>query len=474
MSVTFLTDEDKVLRYDEQKLTDEEKARARENIGAASMMVTDEKYFGITDDGTIYLKPEYRGGIPIAAASSANYKYAISDNGAEVAGSKVEELPESIIIPDMIGETPVNKLTQGMFMCNPTVKQVVVPSCITEIPGNCFYKASQLKDISGTEQVISIGSQAFTETSIQKAIFPNLQTINGNNTFALCFQLCVADIGHVEAISNACFQNCCRLHTVRGGENVTTVGKSGFYDTPKLKNPVFIPNLTSIGDHGFLYSRVYHNWASLAGCSFGENATALQFNPVDFWSACNFEPCSNPIRSTFNQTNPLWADDEILPGKLTWRDGCTMCTDAMVYSAYENIDLNSPAEFIAAAIEKDPSLVNLTIGQKETSVRFLEACGYTVQTKNAVGNTLTVGNDLQYMYDALAAGHLVLMACAVGKDVNTGHVVLVYGINENRELLIVDSNGTADISGVYKATIFAMPVQNLTKANFDYYIVSKN
>lgn len=36
MSITFLTDEDKVLRYDEQNLTEEQKARARANIGAAS------------------------------------------------------------------------------------------------------------------------------------------------------------------------------------------------------------------------------------------------------------------------------------------------------------------------------------------------------------------------------------------------------------------------------------------------------
>lgn len=36
MSVTFLTDKDEVLRYDKQKLTDEQKAQARENIGVGA------------------------------------------------------------------------------------------------------------------------------------------------------------------------------------------------------------------------------------------------------------------------------------------------------------------------------------------------------------------------------------------------------------------------------------------------------
>jgi lysophospholipase L1-like esterase len=36
MAVTFLTDEDKVLRYDEQTLTDEQQAQARANIGASN------------------------------------------------------------------------------------------------------------------------------------------------------------------------------------------------------------------------------------------------------------------------------------------------------------------------------------------------------------------------------------------------------------------------------------------------------
>ena len=93
MSVTFLTDKDKILRYDEQNLTDEQKAQARENIGVSTRIAAiDEKYFDITDDGMVSLRPEYRGRSVSGAASAV--PYSISDNGEGKDGSKNAELPE--------------------------------------------------------------------------------------------------------------------------------------------------------------------------------------------------------------------------------------------------------------------------------------------------------------------------------------------------------------------------------------------
>ena len=53
MAVTFLTNEDKIARYDEQTLTEEQKAQARENIGAVSATevtaIVDAKISAITN-----------------------------------------------------------------------------------------------------------------------------------------------------------------------------------------------------------------------------------------------------------------------------------------------------------------------------------------------------------------------------------------------------------------------------------------
>jgi hypothetical protein len=443
--------------------------------GKADVIVaTDEKYFIITDDGMVYLKPEYRGAVGTQQANSSMGKYCASDMGAGKVGSKNGELPEEIIIPEMIGETPVNSLANATFGFNTAVKRVKLPSCITKIPNFCFYATTQLEAVTGTENVTEIGNSAFLQSNIRQAIFPKLAKL-GTNAFSGCALLCVADIGSVDSVPGGCFSSCIRLHTVRNGGNVASVGLAAFYSTGKLKNPVFISQLESIGDYGFQYSRVNADWASM-DCAYGTNATALQLNPADWWRNCQHEVCEIPIRSTFDQCDPRWAGEKIVPSQEeTWAGGCTICACAHIYSAYEDLDMESPADFVAAALEQDLTLAQRPLTYKETYIKYLEAVGYTVETTNAAtGNELTVGNDLQYMYDALAAGNLVILSVCIGNDAGVGHCVVVYGINENGELLVVDSDGKAQSSGVYGAYIHQMPVQNFAKSNFDFVVVKNN
>lgn len=474
MADTFLTDKDKVLHYQKQNLTAEQKEQARENIGAAAhIAATDEKYFIITDDGMIYLKPEYRGAVGEQQANSSLGAYCKSDMGAGKAGSKNSELPEEIIIPEMIGETPVNSLANATFGFNTAVRRVKLPSCITKIPNFCFYATTRLEAVAGTENVTEIGKSAFYESNIKQALFPKLETL-GTNAFPYCLSLCVADVGNVTEIPAGCFAGCIRLHTIRNGKNVTKVGLSALYGTGRLKNPAFVANLTEIGDYGFQYSRVNADWASM-NCTFGNNATALQLNPTDWWSNYNAEKCETPMRSTFDQCDPRWVNEKIVPSQdETWAGGCTICACAHVYSAYEGLDIAAPAEFVTEALANDPNLEQYPITYKATYVKYLEAVGYTVETTNAKGNELLVGSDLQYMYDVLAAGNLVILGVCVENAATAGHCVVVYGINENGELLVVDSGATMRGNGADGAYIHPMPVQNFTKSSFDFVVVKKN
>ena len=449
-------------------------ANADDLAGKADVVVaTDEKYFIITDDGMVYLKPEYRGAVGAQQANSSMGKYCKSDNGAGVAGSLNGELPEKIVIPEMIGDTPVNSLAPATFGNNIAIKRIVLPAGITKIPNFCFYMANRLEVVVGMENVTEVGNGAFRETNITQALFPRLEKL-GTNVFVGCVMLRVADIGSVAEVPGGTFSDCIRLHTVRNGANVTKVGASAFYSTSKLKTPVFISQLESIGDYGFQYSRANANWGQM-NCDFGVNATALQLNPADWWSDCEPAVCEIPMRSTFDQSNPLWVNEKIVPGQdETWGGGCTICACAHVYSAYEELDMETPAEFVAVALERDLTLVQLPLTYKATYIKYLEAVGYTVETINAeTGNELTVGNDLQHMYDALADGNLVIMGVCVDNVAIPGHCVVVHGVNEFGELLVIDSDGKARSSGVHLANIHPMPVQNFTKGNSDFVIVKK-
>lgn len=440
--------------------------------------VTSESYFEITDDGMVYLKPEYRGAVSEGAANSEFGKYITSDRGFGKVGSRNSELPDEIVIPDMIGDIPVNSVSTAMFLKNPAVRRVKLPSCITEIPKMCFQEAGALEEVNGTENVTIIASQAFYKTPIRKALFPKLQEFTGKNQFTQCSKLCVVDIGDVTTIPDGCFIHCVRLHTIRNGKNVTSVGVGGLHNTNALKTPSFVPGLKMIHNLAFLYSRVDYDWNSLVernNCQFGEiYPTTAQMNPTDWWSGCTKNACKIPLGSTFDQTNPRWADIEMVPGQLTWMEGCTMCACAHIYSALERKTLSSPAEFIKAALEKDPTLTQYIIGMKSTHIKYLEAVGYTVETINQdTGKELIVGNDLQILYDALYAGHMVLISVPRAEKTEVAHCVVLYGINESGEVMFVDSDGEDHVFGEYKAGKGCMPIQTFTKGICDFIVVKK-
>lgn len=456
MSVTFLTDKDKILRYDEQNLTDEQKAQARENIGVSTRIAAiDEKYFDITDDGMVSLRPEYRGRSVSGAASAV--PYSISDNGEGKDGSKNAELPEHIILPDAVGEIPVIALANGMFMGNLAVKHITIPATVKEIPRNFCREAHNLRYVDGTENIEVINQAAFNTSGITKAIFPNLRSdgLSGSSQFRVCPMLLIADLGNkVTSIPKTAFATCDRMHTLRA-DSVTTVGEQGLLYTKRLKTPAFIPNLTSVGTQGFTLSRANCEWAS-------------EHNETDWWSGCTPVECNTPLRSTFNQYDPRWESEYINnyreplgDREMVWNAGCNLTSAAMIYSALAQKDMESPAEFVAAVGAVNPGLLDLKPTTNATAEAYFKAVGFTVEL---VDGEMTA-EKLQKIYDALAAGKLVHYGIP-------GHAIALHGINANGEVLVADPiDGQAQI-GIWEAGRYPMPIQNL---EFTYaYIVSND
>lgn len=414
----------------------------------------DEKYFDISDDGMIYLKPEYRGRSVSGAASSV--PYSISDLGEGNDGSKNAELPEHIIIPDAVGEIPVLSLANGMFMGNMAVKYVTIPSAVKEIPRNFCRQAHNLRGVYGTENIEVINQAAFNTSGITKAVFPNLKSdgLVGNSQFRVCPMLLFADLGNkVTSIPKTAFATCDRMHTLRA-DSVTTVGEQGLLYTKRLKTPAFVPNLTSVGTQGFYTSRANCSWAS-------------EHNQTDWWSGCTPVECNTPLRSTFNQYDPRWEKEYINNNRemlgdreMVWNAGCNLTSAAMIYSALAERDISSPAEFVAAVGAVDPSLLDLRPTTNSTAKAYFEAVGFTVEV---VDGEMTA-EKLQKIYDALASGKLVHYHI-------TGHAIALHGINANGEVLVADPiDGQAQI-GIWEAGRYALPIQNLEY--MAAYIVSK-
>lgn len=318
------------------------------------------QYFGIEENGTVYLKPEYRGG---ALNFAADYKvlekldrnaiaddldtfdesgvrqhewrlkmskYSKSDKDYETdqnaenygycaEGSKINELPEILIIPSSVNGIEVTSLAPAMFAYNKRVKQIVLPDSVQSIPFECFSYAINLEKVSNTRNITSIGYAAFLATRIQEIEFNALTDFylsgNGNSkAFAKSAHLIKINIGNATSIPVRCFSDCTYLERIRHNSSIIKVDNSAFYNTPSLKNIDFATTLTNIGPYAFKSSGVIFDWSTLKICEFGTEATPLQMNKGI--TSDNYTASVKPGRLDapavlFEQSNPKWAKDKL-------------------------------------------------------------------------------------------------------------------------------------------------------------------
>lgn len=417
---------------------------------------TDEIYFDITDDGVISLKPEYRGEVPAAAASNANYANAVSDRGADLAGTQNHELPEEIVIPKTVGGIAVTAYCYAMFMGNKRIKRLTLPVTVKTLPGFFCYGTWNLQAVTGTESIEVICVSAFQNSGICAANFPGLKTLDGKNHFQSCVDMVVAELGNaITAIPDGCFYGCERLAVLRNTNSITTVGMNGFRDTRRLKTLSFLPNITGIGDYGFFNTRVAYAWETLPEFKeFGVLATPANLYDTHDWYDCTFTPCSVPVRSTFSQLDPKWADKTI--GNTSATYSCAVISMAMAYSALMGMELSSPEEFIDMVFAVDPSLKDLNPEQEAevAVVKYMTAAGF-----DTTWHPATEDNFLQTAYDGLAAGAVLIQHC-MSTNAGSGHARFVYGVNAAGEMLFADPTAISVKLGRYEAGLHPQPPQN--------------
>lgn len=428
---------------------------------------TDSKYFDIDYDGLISLKPQYRG-----ASEKSTMPYSISDNGVGVNGSKINELPERIVIPEIIGTTAVTGLQEGMFYCNRRIKSLVLPKSVTSLPANFVCRAINLESLENTEQVVNLGNTSLAYTNLKKAFFPNLKTM-GTATFANSSNLAIVDIGNnITELPTGAFNQMENLSYILGGANVTKIGAKAFAIDRRLRNLSFLQNLTSIGQQAFYDSRVNFEEAYPAlvanGCTFGTEATYKQINgDTDYWTGVEYTPCENPLRSLFHQKDPRWNDEYVGSTNFEYgASGCSIVTISEIYSALEQVDLDSPIEFVEILESKN---IDYSDFQTTNAVNgIFTALGYDTEIITSMNST-----NLKKVYDALKDGALVWKTHMIYGNNSTGHANLVYGVNGIGELLIADSGLQNHNLEQYTNHLSSMPIYTTGDSEMDCIIVKK-
>lgn len=407
------------------------------------------RYFAITDDGLLSLKPEYRGACP---SDNSTFTFAISDNGLGAAGSKNTELPKHLVIPEVVNEIAVVSLAQGMLMRNSAVENLTLPDSITEIPDRFCDFAINLKNIYNTEQIEKIGEIAFQSVSLEKIKCPNLNNI-GMAALYTCPFLKYADIGNVTDIPGYTFGGADMLSRIKGGAGVTSIGAGALQNTKRL-NKVDFPSTATIGKHAFQFSGLDSPWASL--------------NTTDIWSGCTVTAKENPLPTLLAQHDPRWADRTIGNTSTKYRSGCILFTVIHAYCALHNLTISTVDEFVEILNQKDPNALDTAFangGQSSDVPALCDALGLNCTTYQNYGQT-----ELQAVYDAIAQGKYVYFLVPSP----TSHSILAYGVKENGEFMIADSSfGSAEYVGRGELTIkYSMPYQNITKPTNAIHIIS--
>lgn len=455
-------------------LTEEDKQEIVDDVLDETVLTpTDSKYFDIDYDGIISLKPEYRG-----HSNKADFPYSISDKGLEVDGSKNNELPKRLVIPEVINDTVVTGFVAGMFIYNYAVEEIVFPDTVAELPDSFCRCAAYLKSIKNTEHITKLGDRVLMNTRIGEAKFPNLKE-TGGRAFLQCPLLYAVDIGDkITTIPDYFVKKCEKLSFVKGGASVTTIGTEAFAFTYNLTNVPFLETakISKIGNSAFTSSRIQFDWSKITNCTFGTNATPIMDNTTDFWSNCTYKSCENPLVTMLHQRNPLWKNETYGTTDLIYGDwGCTIMTAMHIHSAITGEIYNSPKEFEERVLKSKTyptgePLLSKSPSTRENQAPFFIGLGYEITfyedilTQAAFQDVLT----------SLANGDYVFSHVGTSSNVNGGHAVVLYGVNEFGEVLVCDSDTAVSSADIYdKGLTYRVPFQNITGPDSNIIIVRK-
>ena len=445
-----------------------------ERINESANKPTDSKYFDIDNNGLISLKSKYRGN-----PTDNTYPLSVSDNGVGKDGSEIYNLPKRIVIPEVINGIAVKGFADGMFYYNSVVEEIVFPNTVTEIPKAFCCYTYNLKTIENTEQIKKIGMDAFRASHIEQALFPNLEETEKQ---ALCqsVYLHTVDIGNIQIIPEKLFIQNLSLHTVIGGENVTSIEKDAFYGTYALKELPFLSllNVTSIGNFAFSGCSVQFDWSKLTNCTFGTNATPIIDNTTDYWSRiignCFYTPCENRLVTLLHQRHPLWVNEKIGNTSYNWSVGCGNLCVLHIHSALTGKKYATPFDFEAELDGKTASdgtlLLNIMADNSADAQKLYEGLGY----ETTCYTNILDENAFRDLLDSLANGGYAHISKGTNTSINSGHAVIAYGVNELGEIMFADSDIKTNKIGIYNELFtYQAPLQNITGPDSDIIIVRK-
>ena len=122
---------------------------------------------------------------------------------------------------------------------------------VTAIGKNAFLRCNKVNSVVLPSTLISIGTNAFSQTSLSSIVIPSMVTTIGDGAFKNCTKLSQLVIGdRVTVIDEVAFNRCSKLSSVVLPSSLTSVAANTFSKT-SLSNILIPPQMATIGNGAF-------------------------------------------------------------------------------------------------------------------------------------------------------------------------------------------------------------------------------
>ena len=161
----------------------------------------------------------------------------------------------------------VSSIGSGAFMST-KLTTVILPDGIVEIPSQCFYNCTKLKQITLSPKTETIEYYAFYSTGLASIDLPDTITSIGSHAFSFSKLTSIVLPNNLKSIEPYLFSYCISLQNVTIGNNLESIGQYAFTESG-LKEIKFPETVTSIGAGAF------RKCTKLTSITLPKNLTAI-------------------------------------------------------------------------------------------------------------------------------------------------------------------------------------------------------
>ena len=315
--------------------------------------------------------------------------------------------------------------------------EVTIPSTITSIRNEAFYKFRALRKITIPNSVTSIGDSAFYECgSLTSIVLPDSVTSIGYYAFGGCSSLTSITIpDSVTSIGNYAFGGCSSLTSITIPDSVTSIGYYAFGGCSSLTSITIPDSVTSIGDYAF------GSCSSLTSVIIPDSVTSI--GDYAFYN-CYIIDASIPTIACKAISNEKLEEVNITSGGFIDREsfkGCDSLTSITISDSVTSIG--------AYAFYGCKSLASVIIGNGVTSIEYEAFDGCTSLTSVMIPDSVT---SIEYeAFDGCTSLTSVMIpdsVTSIGYSAFRNCSSLNYNIKENVKYLGNEKNPYMVVMGV--------------------------